>query len=400
MKILCVFGQHNYGDPSRGEGYEYSNFLPALRGLGNEVEVFDSFSRESCADFADLNRALLEAVERFCPDLVFCVLMGYEIWLETLEFIRKSGVRLVNWGTDDSWKYDQFSRFVAPAFDLWVTTSYAAWQAAQRDGHGNFVLSQWAASAGRLAEPLPARDCSYPVSFIGSAYGNRPQWVAGLKKRGIEVACFGHGWPSGPVEADDIPRIVRESAVSLNFGDSGVQFHGLRPYRSRQIKARVFEVPGAGGCLLTEPAEHLEDYYGLGSEIEVFRDIDELTGKLRHLLARPEHRDAMAWAGYRRTQAEHTYEARFREVLARLPKREIAAPIDLSAFDAIAKSHQIGNGARLLRAIFVAPFRLLWGARRGPRAARRLLFELSWRLVGRHTYTAAGWPGRFFYLES
>ena len=118
MRILCVFGQHNYGDPARGQGYEYSNFLPALRNLGHEVEVFDSFSRAIYADFADLNRALLDSVERFRPDLVFCVLMGYEVWLETLSLIRKSGVRLVNWGTDDSWKYDQFSHFVSPAFDI------------------------------------------------------------------------------------------------------------------------------------------------------------------------------------------------------------------------------------------------------------------------------------------
>ena len=169
---------------------------------------------------------------------------------------------------------------------------------------------------------------------------------------------------------------------------------------TRQIKARVFEVPGAGGCLLTEVAERLEDYYRLGSEVEVFHDIDEFTVRLGHLLAHPEHRDSVAWASYRRTQAEHTYEARFKGLLDCLQKKEIVAPIDFAAFDAIVDSHRIGKIARLLRAIFVAPFRLLWGASRGPRAARRLLFELSWRPSGRHTYMAAGWPGRGFYRES
>ena len=37
MRVLCVFGEHNYGDPNRGEGYEYANFVPALRRLGHEV---------------------------------------------------------------------------------------------------------------------------------------------------------------------------------------------------------------------------------------------------------------------------------------------------------------------------------------------------------------------------
>ena len=75
MHILCVFGEHAYGDSSRGEGYEYVNFPPALRRLGHRVSFFESFSREPYADFAELNRALLQRVEETVPDVVFCVLM-------------------------------------------------------------------------------------------------------------------------------------------------------------------------------------------------------------------------------------------------------------------------------------------------------------------------------------
>lgn len=384
----------------RGHGYEYSNFLPALRNLGHEVELFDSFGCTQHDDFKALNRALLGKVEQFQPDVVFCVLMSYEIWLETLALIHDAGAKLINWGTDDSWKYEQFSRFMAPAFDLWVTTSHRAWHKSQRDGLNNFTLSQWAARGGALAEPLEASECRYPVSFVGSAYGNRPRWIAELKLRGINVACFGHGWPEGAVSAEEIPKLVRQSVVSLNFGDSGLHVQGFKIYRSRQIKARVFEVPGAGGCLLTESAEHLYRYYRLGSEIEVFEGVDDLAEKIRYLLANPKYRDAMTQAGYQRTRAEHVYETRFADLMARLPKRDKYAPIDWAAFEAIAARHFVGSMAKLARAILVMPFRVIWGARRGPRAARRLIFELSWRLFGRHTYTAAGWPGRWFYRES
>lgn len=398
--MLGVFGEHNYGDPMRGHGYEYSNFLPALRNLGHEVELFDSFSRIQYADFKVLNRALLERVEQFQPDIVFCALMSYEVWLETLELIRNSGARLINWGTDDSWKYEQFSRFMAPAFDLWVTTSHRAWRKSQQDGLKSFLLSQWAARGGGLAEPLRASECRYPVSFVGSAYGNRPHWIAELKARGIDVACFGHGWPEGAVAAEVIPQIVRQSIISLNFGDSGLHVQGLKVYRSRQIKARVFEVPGAGGCLLTESAENLDKYYRLGSEIEVFEGIDDLAAKIRYLLANPEYRDALAQAGYQRTRSEHVYEIRFADLMTGLSKRDKHEAIDWAAFEAIAARHCVGPVEKLLRAILTMPFKLAWGIRRGPRAARRLVFECSWRLLGRRTYTAAGWPGRWFYRES
>lgn len=400
MKILCVFGQHNYGIPARGEGYEYSNFLPALRNLGHEVALFDSLSRTTCTDFATLNRALLERVEQFRPDILFCALLGYEIWLETLGLIRKSGVRLLNWGTDDSWKYEQFSHFIAPAFDLWATTAHSAWQAAQRDDIHSIVPSQWGTASANLAEPLPAHECRYPVSFIGAAYGNRPHWIEKLKARGINVACFGHGWKHGPVAAADITEIVRQSVISLNFGDSGIQLRGLRPYRSRQIKARVFEVTGAGGCLLTEAAEHLDSYFALGSEVEVFTHIDELAEKIHFLLAHPDQRDGMAWAGHRRTRSEYTYEARFQPLLAGLSTQESMSPPDMASFEAVAARHRCGLMSRILRKAIAQPCQLVWGPELGPRAARRFLFELSWRLLGRQTYTAAGLPGRLFFRES
>lgn len=402
MKLLCVFGRHNYGDPSRGEGYEYSNFLPALRALGHEVHHFESWDRDAHTDFPALNTALLDRVESLRPDLLFCVLMGYEVWAETLAIVRDAGVPVLNWGTDDSWKYAQFSRFVAPGVDLWVTTAHAAMEAAGRDGLDNFSLSQWAASGGRTCEPLPAEKCTYDLTFVGSAYGNRGKWVRRLREHGLNVECFGQGWPNGPVDAEWIPELYRRSRISLNFGDSGLQWRGLKPYRSRQIKARVFEVPAAGGVLLTEWADRLDDYYDCGREIETFADEQDLVRRARALLGNPRRRDEMAWAGYRRTLAEHLYERRFAPLLdkcIRVDGRE-RRPVDRAALARAVRAHRCNLGLRGLRAVLVWPMQRMWGERRGARGARRLLFELSWRFCGAATYRASGLPGRLFYRDS
>ena len=260
-----------------------------------------------------------------------------------------------NWGTDDSWKYEQFSRHVAAETDLWASTSHAAWRKARAAGFSQFELTQWAASGSRTHEPLPAAQCRHAVSFVGSAYGNRMEWVERLARNGIVVECFGQGWPSGPVAAERIPVIYRESVVTLNFGDSGLQWHGLRPYRSRQIKARVFEVPAAGGCLLTEPADHLEDYYRLGTEIATFAGEDELVARIRALLDDPQQRDAIAWAGYRRTLAEHLYETRFVPLLERCRSQKRAQlPLDFGRFAELAASHRCNAFLRGVRAICTA----------------------------------------------
>jgi spore maturation protein CgeB len=330
--------------------------------------------------------------------------MGYELWTETLDLIRSSTTAtIINWGTDDSWKYEQFTRFIADHVDYCVTTYPQIVEQARLQGVDNLVCSQWAANRNSLAAPLPAQQCRYPVSFVGSAYGNRKKWIARLRAMGVEIQCFGHGWPAGPVAATDLPRIYRESVLTLNFGDSGLQLRGLLPYHSRQIKARVFEVPGAGGCLLTEPAQHLEEYFRIGEEIIVFEEVDELAERIRYFLANPEKRDAIARGGFERVGKEHTYDRRFDDLLGKLARRVTQRPsrsIDWPVFEEVARRHTIGPGLKLLRALCVACAALIWGKRRGARAVRRLIFELSWRFAGARTYSAAGWPGRLFYRES
>jgi spore maturation protein CgeB len=405
VKILCVFGRNAYGDAARGEGYEHANFLPALHALGHETVLFESFDRSAYSDFAQMNRAFVDAIETQRPDAILCVLMGYELWTETLDLARAlcSGP-VINWGTDDSWKYAQFARFIAPHVDCYATTSVSAMEQARRHGLPNVVLTQWAARDTTMERPLPVAQCRYRVSFVGSAYGNRRRWIEQLSRRGIEVDCFGYGWPKGPVAAADIPRIVRESAISLNFGDSGLHLRGLRPYRSRQIKARVFEVPGAGGFLLTEAADGLEHLFRDGSEIAVFRDADELAEKARYYLEYPDERDRIALAGHERCARSHTYTRRFEELLMQATHLKTQRNFERSGgvkdLSMLAAKHRPSRPLRLLRAILVSTFSLAFGRRRGARAARRFLFELSWRIAGARTYSASGWPGRMFYRES
>lgn len=380
--------------------------------MGHEVSHFETWDRCKYGSFAELNLDFLKTVERENPDMIFCVLMHYEIWLETLAAIRRHcRAILVNWSTDDSWKYRQFSRYVSPVFHVYATTYPEALRKSMDDGLSNFYLTQWAASEEKIQEPLPADQCRYPVSFVGSAYGNRRRWIAELEKNGIEVACFGHGWPNGPVPTADVARVIRESVICLNFADSGIVMNGLIPHRSRQIKARTFEVPGAGGFLMTENADHLGSFYVAGKEIIVFDTIEDLTRKIRYFLRHPEERNGIAGAGHVRTRGEHTYHHRFTVLLetamrfvqrvdvASLAPRQ-RCPIDFSTFSTVMKAHETGRLMQAFKFCLLALCQLLFGRKRGRRAARRLLFEISWRLCGKRTYSAAGLPGRLFYRES
>ena len=121
-------------------------------------------------------------------------------------------------------------------------------------------------------------------------------------------------------------------------------------------------------------------------------------------------RDRIALAGYERTCREHTYDRRLVQVLDfALSQREAyfaarnivpTEQIDWPRFEQAVQSHNQNRAFMFLKGILVKGCSVIWGPQRGPRAARRLVFELSWRLAGAHTYAAAGWPGRMFYEVS
>jgi spore maturation protein CgeB len=389
LKVLCVLGEHQYGDPSRGLGTEYAAFIPALRKQGHQVLHFESWNKQIYHDYAELNSKLLDVVESFRPDVMLTVHMEYELWLETLENIRARGdVATISWAADDSWKYREVSRFIGGAYHAMTTTYDYVVPRYHADGIQHVLLTQWAVSSDWLAEPLLAVQCLYPVSFVGAAHGDRKSIVATLREAGIEVACFGHGWPNGSVSMTEIPSIMRRSVISLNFSNSRGE---------NQIKARTFEVPGSGGFLLTGQASGLHRYYRLGVDIAVFDGVDDLVGKVHHFLSHPDERDAIARSGFEHTRLKHTYEQRMAQVIEfALNAKMDSTPNMAPSFAKALAMHRVTLSLRMLRAVLLMISKLMFGAEKGPRAARRLVFELSWRLMGKRTFTAAGWPGRMF----
>ena len=379
--------------PDLGIGTEYAAFIPALKNLGFQVSHFESWDRSIYSGYAELNKSLIKTIERISPDLMLVVQMHYEIWIETLTLIREcSNVRTVCWTTDDSWKYREVSRFIGRYYHTMTTTYDYIIQNYHADGIRNVLLTQWAAKSQDLMEPIPAKQCRYGVTFIGAAHGGRKRRIDAIRKSGIKIKCWGSGWPGGPIAADEIASIMRDSVISLNFANSKGR---------NQIKARNFEVPGAGGFLLSEKAPGLDNYYKIGEEIGVFSDTEELISKIKYYLSEHEHRDRIAQAGFERTKREHTYELRLKEVVAftlKSGKYQFSGckKQGIKNFDEAVRVHQQGLILKLFRKLLIVTCTFVWGRKRGPRAARRLVFEMSRRLLGLKTFTASGLPGRMF----
>src|SRR5262249_7663540 len=107
----------------------------------------------------------------------------------------------------------------------------------------------------------------------------------------------------------EMVRVFNRSRINLNLSNSS------QPGFRQQIKGRNFEIPGAGGFLLTSDADNLEEYYADKKEIVIFRSEDELTELIPYYLKNDAAREAIAKAGYERTIREHTWERRWSDIL-------------------------------------------------------------------------------------
>jgi spore maturation protein CgeB len=328
MHILYVAMRHEYGDASRGLSFEETNFRSSLEGMGHRLTTFDFMARARADGVQRMRADLVAAAAEARPDLAFFFLFTDQLDPATIAAVSsEGGCPTVNWFADDHWRFDDFTRHVAPAFDLAVTTDEDslekyAWLSGTR-----VHLSQWACNRyayGRVTDEL-----RHEVTFVGQPHGDRRQTVAALERAGCPVECWGFGWPSGPIEHARMVEIFASSRINLNLSNSS-EVPGLRVRARRllglgapgprppQIKGRNFEVPGCGGFLLTERVPHLERYFELDKEVAVFDGTDDLRERVGYWLEHEDERRRVADAGYRRVLAEHTYDHRFAAIFAEL----------------------------------------------------------------------------------
>jgi len=81
---------------------------------------------------------------------------------------------------------------------------------------------------------------------------------------------------------------------------------------------RVFDVPAAGGFLLTEASPQLEALFEPGRELATYAGPDDVSDQCARFAADPAARAAITTAARRRIALEHTYAHRAARRLATL----------------------------------------------------------------------------------
>lgn len=327
MKILLACMEYDYGDPSRGRSYEYYNFYQSLKDLGHEVTLFDYMAELKRLSKSEMNHQLLALAQSSKPDLAMFSLYTDQLAPAMVSQLRQH-TRTLCFFHDDTWRVE-FSQFWARHFDFFTTPDVYGERKYAALGQPNAIHFPFGCNEKLYRETGSPKQ--YDVSFVGAWHPYREWLIKRLHKEGFAVKAVGYRWPGGIVSHEQMVALFNESRINLNMSNSAswdaryllASPRGLinrirSPKSVEQLKARHFEISGAGGFQLSYYVEGLEKHYEIGTEIGVYLDPDDLLQKVKLYLADDALRESVARAGHQRTLADHTFQKRFARVFERM----------------------------------------------------------------------------------
>lgn len=162
--------------------------------------------------------------------------------------------------------------------------------------------------------PKEKEEYSADVCFVGSLTKERVEILSQLKgfnlkvwgdpHLGIDLSLLGNQY-QGRARGKKMVKIFNATKIVLNFHIPQMQHGG---------NMRTFEIPGCCAFQLVDRTD--PSWFKFDKEVVVFKDLRDLKKKIGYYLENEQERRAIAQAGYWRAHQEHTYEKRFKKLLA------------------------------------------------------------------------------------
>ena len=222
---------------------------------------------------------------------------------------------------------DQAKRFRALFTQTWVALGGAeaaglerldAVLAAQRRLGGRYSIPELVTAGLRdFAERSKASLSHDLVAMVAemAAAERRLSVVAGLGP--CDVHVWGDpGWRAVEAHGARYMGYAGHNAGLTEIYRAGaIHVDVARLYQQDIVPMRIFDILACGGFVIAEHSDALASLFVVGEELESWRTPDELRAKVRHFKAHPEQARQIALAGLARVQADHSIQARVRQML-------------------------------------------------------------------------------------
>ncbi|MBS1507556.1 MAG: glycosyltransferase [Bacteroidetes bacterium] len=271
-----------------------------------------------------INLRLKQVVAEFTPDIVW-VFKGMEVLPETITWLKKRGVKVVNYNPDNPFIFSgrgsgnsNVTRSIG-LFDLHLSYDKMVKRKIENDfGIDCHLLPFGFDLEPEVFEKAKRAEENVGVCFLGSADPYRAKFITQLIDRGVALDLYGNGWKKylssntnvgiyNATYGEDFWSVLRQYRVQLNM---------MRPHNLQSHNMRTFEVPGVGGIELAPATIDHETYFEPGLEIIVYRDVDDCVDQINTLLSIPEREanDIRHKARVRSLNSGYTYKDRANQV--------------------------------------------------------------------------------------
>jgi spore maturation protein CgeB len=264
------------------------------------------------------NRDLLQAAEAERPDVVWTDKM-LSLWPSTLGRLRRLGIVTVNYMIDNPFgpRRDPGWRLYMkniPHFDLQVVQRDKNIEHYRDRGARNVIKIQTAYEPTLHFPPPPGwsdADRDRDVSFIGTPYDNRAQFLTRLSKEcGFSVAVSGGlVWKRalgsdaasalykghGEIYSQEYRETIWRSKINLSF---------ITHSNQDEFVHKSFEIAGCGGFLLAERSDGHMQRFEEGVEAVFFSTFEDCAEKIRRYLPDQAARTRIAAAGRARAERD------------------------------------------------------------------------------------------------
>ncbi len=289
------------------------------------------------------------------------------IFPSVIDQINKSCVPTANFSCNNTHQF-YLTKDIAQHYDFNLHSEKSAGGKFKEIG-ANPVWFQMAANP-KYYHPVKCKK-KYEVSFIGSSYAKRANYMYHLLKNNIDVHCFGPNWLINkpysrikkvhkelkrikysiksllsineskryqistilnyydlqcylrkkyagnlhyPVNDERMIKLFSESKINLGFSEVFAIDNDGHTYTKQHLHLREFEIPMSGGLYFPNYSEELAEHYEPDREVVVYRNEHELLNKIKYYLSHPQKAEEVRQASYKRALECHTYQKRFMDL--------------------------------------------------------------------------------------
>jgi spore maturation protein CgeB len=362
LKIILVMGTGSI--PSDSNQLFKNNIYRSLISMGHSIhlvhfDVFLASINESNKEIrkSKLEEHILDEYNTHGPFDYFLGFLSDDQVTPSLYQELKEKIFTINW-TCNIHQFDTLHKQISPFIDLNTYISKGHKDLYDSVGATSFWLPM--AASDEIYKPRSKKDID--ISFIGSAYGNRPYYIWRLLQSNIPLKLFGPGWKfennmknylrvyiapivynfhnrvrlldnldktkrinliklvSEYIDVDHIPNdeeyieILSRSKVSLNFPESRRNNDYLNPEVTFGCNFRDFEIPLSGSMLMTQDSEELDYFYERDTEVITFGNETDMIDKARYYSSHYSEAEKIAKKGYKRAITDHTWDKRFNKL--------------------------------------------------------------------------------------